>query len=149
LSARAPLRLELAPSRALAAAIVALHAAAAVCILLVLPSTAGAVLASCLMLLGLAAAWGRALLKSPASVRALEVSGLELTLELASGERITCQPAGRRYVNRLMVTLPLRSPMRRTLLITGDMLERDAFRRLRIWALWGKLPGAATERLPP
>jgi len=148
LSARAPLRLELAPSRALAATIVALHATAAVCVLLVLPSSAGAVLASCLMFLGLAAAWGRALLKSPASVRALEVSGSEVTLELASGERIVCQPAGRRYVNRFMVSLPLRPPMRRTVLITGDMLESDAFRRLRIWALWGKLPGVAAGQPP-
>ena len=148
MSARAPLRLELAPSRALAATIVALHATAAVCVLLVLPSTAGAMLAGCLMVLGLAAAWSRALLKSPASVRALEISASEVTLELASGERIACQPAARRYVNRFMVTLPLRLPMRRSVLITGDMLESDAFRRLRIWALWGKLPGVATEQLP-
>ena len=109
-------------------------------------------LAGCLMVLGLAAAWSRALLKSPASVRALEVSGSEVTLVLASGERIACQAAGRRYVNRFMVTLPLRSPVR-TVLISGDMLENDAFRRLRIWALWGKLPGvatgAATGQLPP
>jgi hypothetical protein len=142
------LRLELAPSRALAVTIVALHATAAVCVLLVLPSTAGAMLAGCLMALGLAAAWSRALLRSPASVRVLEVSGSQVTLELASGERIACQPAGRRYVSRFMVTLPLRPPARRTLLITGDMLENDAFRRLRIWALWGKLPGVATEQLP-
>ena len=105
-------------------------------------------LAACLVLLGLTAAWSRALLRSPASVRALEVSGSQVTLELASGERIACQPAERRHVNRFMVTLPLRPPMRRTVLITGDMLENDAFRRLRIWALWGKLPGAATEQLP-
>ena len=104
-------------------------------------------LAGCLMVLGLAAAWSRALLKSPASVRALEVSGSEVTLVLASGERIACQAAGRRYVSRFMVTLPLRSPVR-TVLISGDMLENDAFRRLRIWALWGKLPGAATGQLP-
>ncbi len=148
MSARAPLRLELAPSRALAATIVALHATAAACVLLVSPSTAGVMLASCLVVLGLAAAWSRALLRSPASVRALEVSGSEVTLELASGERIACQLAGRRYVNRFMVTLPLRPPMRRTVLITGDMLENDSFRRLRIWALWGKLPGVATEQLP-
>ena len=148
MSARALLRLELAPSRALAATIVALHATAAVCVLLVLPSTAGAALAGCLMFLGLTAAWGRALLKSSASVRALEVSGSEVTFELASGERIVCRPAGRRYVNRFMVSLPLRPAMRRTILITGDMLERDAFRRLRIWALWGKLPGVETWQPP-
>ncbi len=105
-------------------------------------------LAACLMALGLAAAWSRALLRSPTSVRVLEVSGAEVTLELASGERITCRPAGRHYVNRFMVTLPLRPPARRTLLITGEMLGKDDFRRLRIWALWGKLPGVATAQLP-
>jgi hypothetical protein len=35
--------------------------------------------------------------------------------------------------------------VRRTLLITRDMAGADAFRRLRIWALWGKLPAAGGE----
>jgi len=105
-------------------------------------------LAGCLVVLGLAAAWSRALLRSADSVRAMEFSGSEVTLELASGARIACQIAERRYVNRFMVTLPLRRPVRRTILITADMLETDAFRRLRIWALWGKLPGVAARQLP-
>ena len=148
MSAAPTLRLELVPSAFLAITLVALHAMAAACVFLALPSTSGAVLAICLVALGLAAAWSRALLRSPASVRAMEFSELEMALELANGARIACEPAERRYVSRFMVTLPIRRPMRRTILITCDMLERPAFRRLRIWALWGKLPGATAKPLP-
>jgi len=41
-----------------------------------------------------------------------------------------------------LVALPLRSPSRRTLLVTADMLDPAEFRRLRIWALWNRLPKA-------
>jgi hypothetical protein len=126
--------------------IVALHAAAAASVLAVLPGIAAALLALALFLLGLAAAWSRALLRSRASVRALEITGPALTLELTGGDRIAAQIAERRYVSRLVVTLPLRQP-RRTLLITADMLPATEFRRLRIWALWGRLPGVAAAPL--
>ena len=47
-----------------------------------------------------------------------------------------------------MVTLPVRRPMRRTILVTRDMLAAEEFRRLRLWALWGRLParGAGTTQ---
>jgi hypothetical protein len=141
------LRLTLAPSPLLALAIVALHATAAACSVAVLPGLAGGALAGAFLALGLAAARSRALLRSRASVRALELSGPALTLELSGGGRITAQIAERRYVSRLAVTLPLRQP-RRTLLVTADMLPAAEFRRLRIWALWGRLPGVAADRLP-
>jgi hypothetical protein len=140
------LRLTLVPSPLLALMIVALHAAAAASVLAVLPGIAAALLALALFLLGLAAAWSRALLRSRASVRALEITGPALTLELTGGDRIAAQIAERRYVSRLVVTLPLRQP-RRTLLITADMLPATEFRRLRIWALWGRLPGVAAAPL--
>ena len=140
------LRLTLVPSPFLALMIVALHAAAAACVLAVLPGIAAALLALALFLLGLAAAWSRALLRSRASVRALEIAGPALTLELTGGDRIAAQIAERRYVSRLAVTLPLRQP-RRTLLVTADMLPAAEFRRLRIWALWGRLPGVAAAQL--
>jgi hypothetical protein len=38
--------------------------------------------------------------------------------------------------------------VRRTILVTRDMLAGDAFRRLRIWALWGRLPAVAAKQLP-
>jgi len=141
------LRLTLAPSPLLALAIVALHAAAAACSVAVLPGPAGVALAAAFLALGFAAAWSRALLRSRLSVRALEISGAALALELTGGDRIAAQVAERRYVSRLAVTLPLQRP-RRTLLVTADMLPAPEFRRLRIWALWGRLPGVAAAQLP-
>jgi hypothetical protein len=141
------LRLRLVPSPLLAAAIVALHAVAAACAWLVTPGVAGALLALALLALGLASAWGRALLRSAASVRAIEIDGDSLALELAGGERIAAQAAERRYVSRFAVSLPLHRP-RRTVLITAGMMAEDDFRRLRIWALWGRLPGVAAAQLP-
>jgi len=142
------LRLQLSPSPAFATALAVLHACAALCIVLVLPSVSGVALAICLMALGLAAAWSRALLKSPSSVRAIELGDAGASFELAGGERFSAEPAERRYVNRFMVALPLRRPVRRTVLVTRDMLGEESFRALRIWALWGKLPGVAAKQLP-
>jgi hypothetical protein len=123
-----------------------LHAAGAACVLLVM-GVSGAVLALALFSLGAAAAWSRALLRSGSSVRALEIAGAALTIELANGERIAAEIGERRYVSRLAVTLPLRRPWR-TVLVSADMVPADDFRRLRIWALWGRLPGVAAAQLP-
>src|SRR5262245_60844648 len=111
-----------------------------------MPGAAGGLLALALFALGLASAWGRALLRSPASVRAIEISGASLALELASG-RIPAEAAERRYVSRFAVSVPLRRP-RRTILITPGMMSAEDFRRLRIWALWGRLPGVVAAQLP-
>ena len=142
------LRLQLSPSPAFATALVALHAVAALCVLLMLPSVAGAALAICLVALGLAAAWSRALLKSASSVRAIELEAGGASFELAGGERFAAQLTERRYVNRFMVALPVRGRVRRTVLVTLDMLGAESFRVLRIWALWGKLPRVAAKQLP-
>ena len=142
------LRLRLSPSPAFAAALVALHACAALCVLLVLPSFPGGALAICLLALGLAAAWSRALLRSASSVRAIEIEAGGASFELAGGERIAGQLTRRRYVNRFMVALPVQGRLRRTVLVTLDMLGEESFRMLRIWALWGKLPQVAPQQLP-
>jgi hypothetical protein len=142
------LRVELAPSVPLATAVIGLHLAAALSVLLLMPTLAGAALAAALSALGAMAAWSRALLRSPLSVRAVDVEGPKLALELANGERIAAEVARRRYVGRFMISLPILQPVRRTLLITADMAEADSFRRLRIWALWGKLPAVAAKQLP-
>ena len=141
------LRLELRPSRALAAAIVVAHAAAAIAAYLTIPGTMAALLAGLLLMLGLTTAWSRALLASRGSVRTLEVGGTQAMVELASGERFPAEVARRRYVTRFLVALPLTHPGRRTLLVTADMLGREEFRRLRIWALWNQLPGVAAKQL--
>ena len=140
------LRLTLSPSPRLALAIVSLHAAGAACVLLVM-GVSGAVLALALLSLGAAAAWSRALLRSGSSVRALELAGPALTIALANGDRVAARVGERRYVSRLAVTLPLRQPWR-TILVSADMMPADDFRRLRIWALWGRLPGVAAAQRP-
>ncbi len=142
------LRLELAPSPLLAIVIVALHAAAGLSILTVMPPLPGVPLAVLLLVLGIALAWSRALLRSRSSVRAMELDGPQLEVLLASGERFRTEIPERRYVSRFAVSILLRRPVRRTILVTQDMLGGDLFRRLRIWAVWGKLPGVAAKQLP-
>jgi hypothetical protein len=146
LSAR--LRLELLPSPRMAALIIAMHAAAAACVVAVVPGIAAWLLAGALVALGTASAWARALLRSPASVRAIELEGAGATVELADGRRLAAPVSERRYVSRLAVSLALKAPLRRTLLISRDMLSGDSFRLLSIWALWGKLPAVAGKQLP-
>jgi len=140
-------RLELSPSWSLAGALVALHAAAAASVIAVMANAAGYALGAALLALGVAAAWARALHGSRASVRALELSGNEILVELKDGRRVPAELGASRHVSRFMATLPVRRPMRRTILVTGDMLRAEEFRRLRLWALWGKLPRVAPEQL--
>ena len=145
----ASLRLQLSPSPRLALAIVGLHGAGAAGALAALPGAAGIGLAAALLALGAASAWSRALLRSRASVRSLVVEGAAVSFTLAGGTSFKAELAERRYVTRFMVTLPVRTPVRRTILVTPDMLSDDAFRALRIWALWGRLPrGVAAKQLP-
>jgi hypothetical protein len=139
-------RLALSPSWTLAAAIAALHAAAGVSLLLIVRGASGIVLAALFVALGLAAAWARGLLASASSPRALELSE-ELTVELKDGTRLAAALSEHRHVSRFMVTLPLVRPVRRTLLVSRDMLPPEEFRRLRLWALWGRLP-VAHKQLP-
>jgi hypothetical protein len=142
-----PLYLELSPSPRLAAALVALHAVAGICAVVVLPGVAGVLLAAALLGLGVAAAWSRALLRSAASVRGIELDGEGIALKLASGDRFVAELGERRYVTRYVVALPVRRP-RRTVMVTRDMLAPDSFRALRLWALWGKVAGVAAKQLP-
>jgi hypothetical protein len=137
-------RLELSPSWALAGAILALHAAAAACVMSLMPNLAGTLLGAGLFLLGLAAAWARALHGARGSVRALELSGNAMIVELKDGRRLAPEVGAGRHISRFLVTLPLSRPMR-TILVTRDMLGASEFRRLRLWALWGKLPVAAKQ----
>jgi hypothetical protein len=63
--------------------------------------------------------------------------------ELASGASFALRAGG--HVSRFMVTLAARDS-RRHLLVSADMLDRESFRRLRLWALWGKLPGGVAAK---
>jgi hypothetical protein len=140
--------MELRPSVVLAAVLAMLHAAAALCLALALPGAVGLAAAALAVAAGAAAVWRAALLRAPSSVRSLELGGDRLEVGLASGERFAAELAERRYVGRYMVVLPARRPVRRTILVTRDMADAESFRRLRIWSLWGKLPGVATKQLP-
>jgi hypothetical protein len=139
----ASVRFQLRSSPALAAALVGGHVAAACAAFIVLRGVAGLALALALVALGCAAAWSRALFGAGSSVRVIELAGADATFELASGARLAARVATRRYVTRRVVALPLGAPLARTLLVTRDMLGAAEFRRLRIWALWNRLPAAA------
>ena len=128
--------------------IIAVHLAAAFGVALTVPGYAGLVLAAALAALGLAAAWARALLRAAASCRVLELGeGAGATIELAGGAKFTAEVDARRYVSRHLVVLPLVRPVRRTILVSSDMLRGDSFRKLRVWALWGRT-AVAGKQLP-
>jgi len=147
------LRIDLSPSRGLAAAIVTVHGGAAACAGVLVAGAAGVCLGLLIGCLGLAAAWDRALLRSPRSVRALRIEGKDyVTLELADAELVPVPIAPRRYVSRLGLVLYGAASMRRTIVVARDMLDPDSFRALRLWALWGQVPEAppapVTARAP-
>jgi len=138
-------RLALSASSRLAALLVLVHACAGAALALCVPGPAGYAAGAALAALGAAAAWSRALLRAPTSVRALELAGEALILELANGARLEVPVGPRRFVSRFAVALVLGAPARRTVLVAADMLDPGAFRVLRVWALWGRLPGAARQ----
>jgi hypothetical protein len=135
----------LSPSPVLAGLIVAAHLVAAAAATLALPGWPGALLAVALAGLGMASAWSRALLRARRSMRCITLENGKAAIELASGESYAAEAGG--HVSRLMVTLALRDPARRTLLVSADMLDTDSFRALRVWALWGKLAAVAGKQL--
>jgi hypothetical protein len=138
--------LALSPSYALAGAIAGAHLCAGAAATLALPGSAGWLLGAALVALGLASARSRALLRAPRSVRGLELASGAATARLTNGVSIAAEPGG--HVSRYAVTLRLQDRPRRNILVTADMLDRDSFRALRIWALWRKLPGVAGKQLP-
>ena len=141
------LPLDLRPSWRLALLIVVLHGLAGACMAIALPGFVGAVLAALLAALGVAAAWDRALLRGRRSPRSLRVSSdLSLHVELSDGTSCPVA-AGARTVNRFLVALSLEGLVRRSVLVTADMLDPGRFRLLRLWALWGRLPGVASAQL--
>ena len=141
------LRVELAPSVALGMGLAASHDAAALAVIAVMPGTAGAMVATLLCALGAVSVWARALHRSASSIGALEIGGAAVNVTLRSGQRLSAEPAERRYVGRHLVLIALRRPVRRTLLVTRDMTDGDSFRRLRVWALWGRVPVVAGKQL--
>ena len=144
------LRLDLSAAPGLAAAILAVHAAAAGCFLTVFAGWHGIVLGLLALALGGAAAWDRALLRASRSARAIEIArdGAARCL-FADGGSGALRPLGGSAVTRYWVALRLRSPGRRSLFIAKGMLPPQALRLLRLWALWGRLPGPPSRQAAP
>jgi hypothetical protein len=140
LSAAPALRLELRASRLMAAALFSLHLAAAASLAAVLPAAAGAGVAALVVLLGATTVWNQALLRGKRSVRSLELGeGASAVVQLGDGRHFTATVHARRNVSRWWVTLPLQGGSRRIVVVARDMLPEDEFRRLRLWALWGRV----------
>ena len=133
------LRLPLSPSYGFAAVIVLMHGVAAACFLTFLQGLAGLLLGISVLALGGAAAWDRALLRGGRAVRVIELCGDGSgSVESALGRRHRVAPDGRR-AGRSWVIIGLQEASRRHLLVAADMLDAESFRRLRLWALWGRL----------
>ena len=148
MSRQLTLRLDLSPSRGFAALIVAVHAAAAGCVAATVPGIAGGIVAALLLGLGIATARDRALLRHPDSVRALVIEGPQaVRLVTAGGREIAVHVATRRHVTGLAVIISIPRAMRRTVIVTRGMLDVNSFRKLRLWALWGRVQGVAPEQL--
>ncbi len=143
------LRLQLGPSRWLAAAVIVAHAVALTAVVVGLPAPAAAIVAA-----GLAASViehvRRALHRSPLAVAALEFD--------AGGGVAVAGPASEWSPARLtdaavpvswLAVVSLRDALgrRRTAVVLPDSLAPEPFRRLRVWLKWRPLgPETGTHR---
>jgi hypothetical protein len=139
-----PVRLALTPSPALASLIVLLHGTAAACFLTILTGWLAVAAAALIVALGVAAARDRALLAGSQSPKCIEIwpSG-EAYCTFAGGTSAPIEAAPGGAVARHWVSLRLRAPWRRALLVATGMSTADDHRLLRLWALWGRLPAVA------
>ena len=142
-------RLELSPSAAYAGTVMAVHATAAACFLATMTGLAGVALAVLILGLGAASARERALLRGSGSPRAVAIpaSGAAMVI-LANGETVAVRALGGLGVTRYWVALGPVSPAGRAVLVTAGMLGPAEMRILRLWALWGRIPGVASRPLP-
>jgi len=127
--------------------ILILHVTAAHCFLTILTGWLAGVAALLVLSLGMAAAWDRALLRTGRSPAAIEISASGKAVCLFSNGDSAALEALGGGVTRHWVALRLRSPWRRSVLVAAGMLPPESFRLLRLWALWGRLPGVAPLQL--
>jgi len=144
LSPRPPaaIRLVLAPARAWAAAVSAVHGAAAVAAILWLPGAAAAAACAGLALSG----WlgtGSALLRGPHAVREVELraDGSAAFVD-ARGEWQSAVVESAASLGHRFAALRLRAgAARRSIVLVPGAVDPDAFRRARVWLRW-RLPAA-------
>jgi hypothetical protein len=141
------LRLQLSPSPRLALLMVALHGAAGAAAFAVVGGVAGASLGVAIAALGVNAAWRHALHRGAAALHTLDFEGEGVFLTVVVGRGLAGELAGPRFISRFAVALSMRRSAGRTVFVTPDMLDRRSFRALRLWALWGKVPGVAARQL--
>ena len=127
----------------------AAHATAAGCFLATMTGFPGIALALLMLALGAVSARERALLRGARAPRAIELaaSGAAVVI-LASGKAIAMRPLRGIGVTRHWVALGAGSFAGRAVLVTAGMLGPAQMRILRLWALWGRTPGAASRRHP-
>ena len=139
-----PQRLELTPSTSFAGTVMAVHAGAAACFLTTMSGMPGLALAVLILGLGAASAHERALLRGSRSPRAIEIAASgSAVLVLASGKTIAVRPVRGIGVTRYWVALGPTTLAGRSTLVTAGMLAPAQMRLLRLWALWGRVPGPA------
>ena len=125
----------------------AVHAAAAGCFLAILSGIPGVALAVLIFSLGTAATWDRALLRGGRSPRVIEISPSgTASAVLADGTAIAVRAVRGIGVTRFWVALRPASIAGRAVLVTAGMLGPTEMRILRLWALWGRIPGLARRR---
>jgi hypothetical protein len=95
--------------------------------------------------LGAASTWDRALLRGARSPRAVEFrTGSGAVVILASGEALAVRAVRGIGVTRHWVALAPATFPGRSVLVTAGMAGPAGARLLRLWALWGRTPGAPT-----
>ncbi len=108
-----------------------------------------AALAILLLALGGVSAWDRALLRGRRSPDAIEIpSSGAAVLRLASGETVPVRPVRGIGITRYWVALASLAPAGRSAMVTAGMLGPENARLLRLWSLWGRMPGAAQGQRP-
>jgi len=145
-----PLHLPLQRSNRLATALCAAHAVAAVA-LLASPLPVLLSGAACAALL-VSAAWSvrrHAFRTSPSALVELELyEDCTLSACTADGKWLQYTVVGSSFLSRVLTVLNLRAEgtwRLRSVLISADCVDRDAFRRLRVWLRWrcaGRTSGA-------
>ena len=139
-------RLELSPSASFAGAVMAVHASAATCFLATLSGFSGPALAALILGLGAASAWQRALLRGSRSPRAVEIQPSGTAVVILRSDKANAVRAVRGIgVTRYWVALRPASGAGRAVLVTAGMLAPAEMRILRLWALWGRIPGLAWQ----
>jgi len=150
LASVAPLCMELRRSLPLAMLIVAVHLFAAACLLTLMTGWQAFLLALLVTTLGFFTAANRALLKGRQAACRIEIGGdsTGATLVFADGRTATVAAVRGVGITRHWVALQTCGPLGRSFLVVAGMLPEATFRLLRLWALWGKVPGVASGQRP-